>query len=221
MATFTPSIVLDPNTGEEIVSYDQGVFDSGEGRNAAIADHMQSHQAQYVTDANGRVHHEWSDLDPARYQQYEEDYVDPDEYGTQFDQMEISDNDQEYLQDIVGGSEVYSEIVAWAAESLDSDDIEAYDQIMMSGDIAEMEEAVRWLYEHYSNADELYGDSTDDSFIDQVYEVVPYYDQVTAWAFDNLSEDAIAEFNNVIEYGDTQLQAQYIDQLVSLYNQAE
>ena len=58
MATFTPSIVLDPNTGEEIVSYDQGIYDSGEGRNAAIAHHMQSHQAQYVTDANGRVHHE-------------------------------------------------------------------------------------------------------------------------------------------------------------------
>lgn len=219
MATFTPSIMLDPNTGEEIVSYDQGIYDNGEGRNAAIADHMQSHQAQYVTDVNGRVHHEWSDLDPERYQRYEDDFVDPDEYGQQFDQMELTENDMEYLQEIVGGSDSYQEIISWAASSLSEELIAEYDAIMESGDVGAMEEAVRWLYEQFSNADPE--DSSGDDFVDQVYEAIPNYDEVTAWAADNLSEEAIAEFNNVIEYGDTQLQAQFIDDLVSLYNEAE
>ncbi len=219
MATFSPSIVVDPDTGEEIVSYDQGIYDSGEGRNAAIAHHMASHQAQYVTDANGRIHHEFSDLDPSRYQQYEQDYVDPDEYGQQFDQMELTDNDAEYLQEIVGGSESYQEIISWAASSLPEELIAEYDAIMESGDVGAMEEAVRWLYEQFSNADPE--DSSTDDFVDHVYQVIPNYDQVTAWATNNLSEEAIAEFNNVIEYGDRQLQAQFIDELVSLYNEAE
>jgi len=219
MATFTPSIVLDPNTGEEIVSYDQGVFNSGEGRNAAIAYHIASHQAQYVQDTNGRIHHEFSDLDPARYQQYEEDYVDPDEYGQQFNEMELTENDMEYLQEIVGGSDSYQEIISWASNALSEEQIQEYDDIMSSGDIGAMEEAVRWLYDQFSNADPE--DTSDDEFVAQVYEAIPNYDAVTEWAAENLSEDAIAEFNNVIEYGDQALQAQFIDELVSLFNEAE
>ena len=219
MATFTPSIVLDPNTGEEIVSYDQGIYDSGEGRNAAIAHHMASHQAQYVTDANGRIHHEFSDLDPSRYQQYEEDYVDPDEYGQQFDQMELTENDAQYLQEIVGGAETYQELISWAANALSEEQIQEYDDIMNSGDVGAMEEAVRWLYEQFSNADPE--DTSGDDFVDQVYEAMPNYDEVTAWAAENLSEEAIAEFNNVIEYGEEALQAQFINELVTLYNEAE
>jgi len=219
MPTFTPSIVVDPDTGEEIVSYDQGVFDSGEGRNAAIAHHMQSHQAQYVTDANGRVHHEWSDLDPSRYQQYEPDYVDPDENAQQYQQLPVTEEDQQYLQDIVGGSDSYQELISWASNALSDEQIKEYDDIMSSGDIGAMEEAVKWLYEQFSNADPE--DTSGDDFVDQVYQAIPNYDEVTAWAADNLSEEAIAEFNNVIDYGDTQLQAQFIDELVSLYNEAE
>ena len=223
MATFTPGIAIDPETGEETISFDHGIYDSGEGRQAAIAHHMHTQHAQYVQDTDGRIHHEWSDLDPERYQQYEEDYVNPDEYGAQFEEMEISENDQEYLQDIVGGSDAYNEIIAWAASALDPDDIQTYDQTMETGDIGEMEEAVRWLYEQFSNADfsDDYSSDDEDSFIDKVYSAIPNYDEVTAWAYENLSEEAIADFNSVIENGDTELQAQYIDNLVALYNEAE
>jgi len=219
MATFTPSIVVDPDTGEEIVSYDQGIFDSGEGRNAAISHHMQSQQAQFVQDTNGRIHHEFSDLDPARYQQYEQDYVDPDEYGQQFDQMELTENDMEYLQEIVGGSDSYQEIISWASNALSEEQIQEYDNIMNSGDVGAMEDAVRWLYDQFSNADPE--DTSGDDFVDHVYQAIPNYDAVTEWAAENLSEEAIAEFNNVIEYGDEALQAQFINELVSLYNEAE
>ncbi len=55
MATFTPGIAIDPATGEEVISFDAGHFDDGIGRNAAIARHMQSHQAQYIQSPDGSV----------------------------------------------------------------------------------------------------------------------------------------------------------------------
>ena len=133
--------------------------------------------------------------------------------------MELTENDAQYLQEIVGGAETYQELISWAANALSEEQIQEYDDIMNSGDVGAMEEAVRWLYEQFSNADPE--DTSGDDFVDQVYDAIPNYDEVTAWAAENLSEEAIEEFNNVIQYGDTQLQAQFIDELVSLYNEAE
>jgi hypothetical protein len=220
MATFTPGIAIDPTTGEEVISFDTGHFDDGIGRNAAIARHMQSHQAQYVEAPDGQVRHEWADLDPEIYQRYEHDYVDPDEYGEQFEDMDLTENDQEYLQDIVGGSEAYQELITWASNVLSPDDIQAYDQIMQSGDVGDMEEAVRWLYEQYSNYDPSI-DSSSDSVVDAVYDAIPNYDDIIEWASRSLGEQAIAEYDSVMESGDDDLVYQYVNQLVELYNESE
>jgi hypothetical protein len=217
MATFTPSIVVDPDTGEEIVSYDQGVFDSGEGRNAAIAHHMQTHQAQYVTDADGRIHHEWSDLDPERYQKYEEDYVDPEEYAQQYQQLPVTEEDQQYLHDIVGGTDAYEDLLVWASRALDQHDINAYDQIMGSGDIGEMEAAIRWLYDQFTNA--ASDDDTDeaDEFTNTVLEAVPNYQEIIDWGANNLSAEMIAEYNDAMDNGSDELRTAYINKLIDLY----
>lgn len=220
MATFTPGIAIDPTTGEEVISFDAGHFDDGIGRNAAIARHMQTHQAQYVETPDGQVRHEWADLDPEIYQRFEHDYVDPDEYGEQFQEMELTENDQEYLQDIVGGSEAYQELIAWAASALNPDDIQAYDQIMQSGDVGEMENAVRWLYEQYSNYDPS-TDTSSDLVVDAVYDAIPNYDEIIEWASQNLSDLAIQEYDSVMESGDDELVYQYVNNLVELYNEAD
>jgi hypothetical protein len=220
MATFTPSIAYDPETGEEVISFDNGVFDDGIGRNAAIARHMQSHQAQYVQSPDGQVRHEWADLDPEIYQRYEQDYIDPDEYGEQFQEMVLTENDQEYLQDIVGGSEAYQELISWAAGVLSPDDIQTYDQIMQSGDVGDMEEAVRWLYEQYSNYDHS-SDTSSDSVVDAVYDAIPNYDEIIEWASQNLSDLAIQEYDSVMESGDDDLIYQYVNNLVELYNESD
>jgi hypothetical protein len=220
MASYTPGIALDPVTGEEIISFDNGVFDDGIGRNAAIARHMQTHQAQYVETPDGQVRHEWADLDPEIYQRYEQDYIDPDEYGEQFQEMELTENDQEYLQDIVGGSEAYQELISWAANVLSPDDIQAYDQIMQSGDVGDMEEAVRWLYEQYSNYDPS-TDTSSDSVVDAVYDAIPNYDEIIEWASQNLSDLAIQEYDSVMESGDDDLVYQYVNNLVELYNESD
>jgi hypothetical protein len=217
MPTFTPSIVVDPDTGEEIVSYDQGVFDSGEGRNAAIAHHMASHQAQYVTDADGRVHHEWSDLDPSRYQQYEQDYVDPDEYSQQYQQLPVTEEDQQYLHDIVGGTDAYEDLLVWASKALDQEDINAYDQIMGSGDIGEMEAAIRWLYEQFTNAASVDDIDEADEFTNTVLEAVPNYQEIIDWGANNLSAEMIAEYNDAMDNGSDELRTAYINKLIDLY----
>jgi hypothetical protein len=217
MATFTPSIVVDPDTGEEIVSYDEGIFDSGEGRNAAIAHHMQSHQAQYVTDANGRVHHEWSDLDPERYQQYEQDYVDPDEYSKHYQQLPVTEEDQQYLHDIVGGTDAYEDLLVWASRALDQDDINAYDQIMDSGDIGEMEAAIRWLYDQFTNAASDDEADVSDEFTSTVLEAVPNYQEIIDWGSENLSPEMIEEYNDAMDNGSDELRTAYINKLIDLY----
>ena len=220
MATFTPSIAYDPETGEEVISFDNGVFDDGIGRNAAIAHHMHTHQAQYVETPDGQVRHEWTDLDPEIYQRYEQDYIDPDEYGEQFQETELTENDQEYLQDIVGGSEAYQELISWAAGVLSPDDIQAYDQIMQSGDVGDMEEAVRWLYEQYSNYDHS-TDASRDSVVDAVFDAIPHYGDILQWASQNLSDLAIQEYDSVMESGDDDLIYQYVNNLVELYNESD
>jgi hypothetical protein len=220
MATFTPGIAIDPTTGEEVISFDTGHFDDGIGRNAAIARHMQSHPAQYVQSPDGSVRHEWADLDPEIYQRYEQDYIDPDEYGEQFQETELTENDQDYLQDIVGGSEAYQELIAWAAGVLSPDDIQTYDQIMQSGVVGDMEEAVRWLYEQYSNYDHS-SDTSSDSVVDAVYDAIPNYDEIIEWASQNLSDLAIQEYDNVMESGDDDLIYQYVNNLVELFNEAD
>jgi hypothetical protein len=220
MASYTPGIALDPVTGEEIISFDNGVFDDGIGRNAAIARHMQSHPAQYVQSPDGSVRHEWADLDPEIYQRYEQDYIDPDEYGEQFQETELTENDQEYLQDIVGGSEAYQGLIAWAAGVLSPDDIHAYDQIMQSGDVADMEEAIRWLYEQYSNYDHS-TDTSSDSVVDAVYDAIPNYGDILEWASQNLSDLAIQEYDSVMDSGDYDLIYQYVNNLVELYNESD
>lgn len=220
MATFTPGIAIDPTTGEEVISFDAGHFDDGIGRNAAIARHMQSHQAQYVESPDGQVRHEWTDLDPEIYQRYEQDYIDPDEYGEQFEQMELTENDQEYLQDIVGGSDAYQELIFWAANALNPDDIQTYDQIMASGDVGDMEEAVRWLCDQYSNYDHS-SDTSSDSVVNAVFDAIPNYDEIIEWASRSLSDQAIAEYDSVMESGDDELVYQYVNQLLELYNESE
>ncbi|WP_398328702.1 hypothetical protein [Vulcanococcus sp.] len=218
MATFTPGIAIDPTTGEEVISFDAGHFDDGIGRNAAIARHMQSHQAQYVESPDGMVRHEWADLDPERYQRLEDDFVDPDEYRQQFDQMAITAEDQEYLKDLVGGDAAYQDLMSWASSVLVSEDINTFNTIMASGDMAQMEEAITALFDHYSSSD-LEG--SDDPVVAAVFDAVPNYDDILHWAANNLSDAAIAEYDSVMDSGEQDLIFQFVNQLVDYYNEAE
>lgn len=220
MATFTPGFVVDPATGEERVSYDHGTYDSGEGRDRAIAYHMGHQMADYVVTHDG-AYHEWAELDPERYQQYEEDYVDPNAMRAEYESMPLAETDIEELQGIVGGSEEYRNLIAWAAENISEENIADYDRIMDSGDAAAIESAVRWLYSQY--LDKAGDEEDSDSFVEQTYQAVGGHENYAAmmeWAKENLSDEAIAEYDTVMETGDDDLRSMYVQRLVEMYQAA-
>lgn len=65
---------------------------------------------------------------------------------------EITDQDIEALQNVVGGSEQYGEIIDWAKDNLSEQEISMYDHVMESNDPIAMFFAIRALGNSYENA---------------------------------------------------------------------
>lgn len=65
---------------------------------------------------------------------------------------EITDQDIEALQNVVGGSEQYGEIINWAKDNLSEQEISMYDHVMESNDPIAMFFAIRALGNSYENA---------------------------------------------------------------------
>jgi hypothetical protein len=65
---------------------------------------------------------------------------------------EITDQDIEALQNIVGGSEQYDQLIDWAKDNLSEQEISMYDHVMESNDPIAMFFAIRALGNSYENA---------------------------------------------------------------------
>jgi len=65
---------------------------------------------------------------------------------------EITDQDIEALQNVVGGSEQYDQIIDWAKDNLSEQEISMYDHVMESNDPIAMFFAIRALGNSYENA---------------------------------------------------------------------
>ena len=68
------------------------------------------------------------------------------------EQYEITDQDVEALQNVVGGSEQYNQIIDWAKDNLSEQEISMYDHVMESNDPVAMFFAIRALGNSYDNA---------------------------------------------------------------------
>lgn len=75
----------------------------------------------------------------------EVDELDEEEY-------EMTDQDVEALQNVVGGSEQYDQIIDWAKDNLSDQEISMYDHVMESNDPIAMFFAIRALGNSYENA---------------------------------------------------------------------
>ena len=65
---------------------------------------------------------------------------------------EMTDQDVEALQNVVGGSEQYDQIIDWAKDNLSEQEISMYDHVMESNDPIAMFFAIRALGNSYENA---------------------------------------------------------------------
>ena len=82
----------------------------------------------------------------------EEEYEEVEEEETEEAEYEITDQDIEALQNVVGGAEEYAQIIEWAQDNLSEQEISMYDHVMESNDPIAMFFAIRALGNSYVNA---------------------------------------------------------------------
>jgi len=75
-----------------------------------------------------------------------------EEVEEEVEKYEITDQDIEALQNVVGGSEEYGQIIDWAKDNLSEQEITMYDHVMESNDPIAMFFAIRALGNSYENA---------------------------------------------------------------------
>ena len=65
--------------------------------------------------------------------------------------VEVSDNDINVIQNSVGGEDAYGKLTAWAGSNLDSTSIEAFDNVVATGNVQMIKLAVAGLKAQYDN----------------------------------------------------------------------
>lgn len=87
-------------------------------------------------------------------EEVEEQEVEEEEEVDESDEeeYEMTDEDVEALQNVVGGSEQYDQIIDWAKDNLSEQEISMYDHVMESNDPIAMFFAIRALGNSYENA---------------------------------------------------------------------
>ena len=172
--TVTPQVYTDENTGATIYDTQNAVIES-------------SGYKEEINAANNRGEFQ---------QQTIEEGTEAVETTTPIDE-----NDATFLMDsIFKGQTNYTEALTWAAENLSQEDIEAYDEIVGRGDIAETKNVMEQLKERYvfdMKSQEI-GDNFRAYFYDNVCSK-ENYDLVQQYAADNLEAHDIDVMNALID----------------------
>ena len=242
--TVIPNSYTDPATGEEIVSYEDAYIDNGSHRQQVREAYNRDNNFNdnlYYERPDGSIGHRYADLDPERYETYEQDYVEEVDAEDYLASADITPEDAEYLTDIVGGNDAYETMLRWAANNMSQDFQDNFDAVIQSSDIGDMEEVIQALYEAWCNnrTDEddyiSYDNSYDDDdeeeegydddapveidvspeFLQAVEDNYPDYGDAIQWAAEFLDEGVIDQFDNTIDYGTLQQKAEAIDWLMN------
>jgi len=65
---------------------------------------------------------------------------------------QLSTQEVDQLQSVVGGAETYQAMVQWASDNLQPGEVEAYDSVMNSGDVNAIYWAMKGLYSNFQDA---------------------------------------------------------------------
>lgn len=101
----------------------------------------------------GQPEDEESDVSEEAEQETEEETEEVEETEEEETTVTLTQEDVKYLQDMVGGSEAYGEMISWAAENLSDKEREAYDHVMDMNDPYAAFFAVKALNNAYTNAE--------------------------------------------------------------------
>jgi len=72
-------------------------------------------------------------------------------------EIDVSDNDINSIKNSVGGEAEYGKVVQWASENLNSNSIEAFDQLVSTGNVEAIKLAIAGLKSQYENANGFEG----------------------------------------------------------------
>ena len=140
----TPQVFINPQTGEETISYDHAVVTDHGYIDDVQRQHRELEQRAYYEDANG-IHNRWADAIPDE-EEYEAEYEQP-----QYQEEEVEEDSealtmQEFSQAVFDeiGFDNYKDMTNWAYDNLSDDWIEEFNDAVDSGDVAHFE---RYLLE--------------------------------------------------------------------------
>lgn len=176
----------------------------------------------YYTDHEGRAHHVFEDTE-----------LNEDGYDT----VDYEEQTVHLLHDLVGGAEAYQQMIAWSAQNLDPEDIEAFDnlidQCIGSGEYGEVEEAIQRLYQMYIEAggqnyqpqeyydeDEEEYDTDYSPIVQTVFDAVggeDMYNAMLTWGYENLTEEQIDWYDSCMDSDDTDVLSEAVGSLYELF----
>lgn len=139
--------------GEE-EELEESVDNADEAEETTESDEIFNRAAQEYTD-NGQLS---DDAIEALSQMDSKDLIKAyvDYYGrnaANYEQKELEATQLEAVKEIAGGSEEYDNMIGWAAQSLASDEIDAFNSVTESGNLAAIRFAVEALNSHYRAAE--------------------------------------------------------------------
>jgi hypothetical protein len=221
--TVDPAVYIDEN-GQEQINFDDAVI-------------RQPFQGEHRFDYNDYTYDSRSDSFRHRYTD-----IDGEELENRLDRTYETDEPNslyiEGLKELAGGEDAYANMIAWAAQSLPPDAINWFDGQIDTDDPEAMEAAVLWLLEQYQesgNYDESEDYDDDGSYmyyddgsikeevrdyvVDQVVGGAENYFALVDWAADNLSEEMIDQYDDIMDSGDTQAIMNAMGRLLEIYQE--
>ena len=150
----------------------------------------------------------------------EERFVVDEQTGEAHYDNTMTDADYETLIESYGGESVYAEVSDWAALNFSQADIDGFNAIIDSGDLSEIANAIDTVYNHYqartSDAETVTDEAIQQSTEDWVFETLmpqPEYEQMISKAREALDDEAIEQYNSIMESGDREMIGRTIEMM--------
>ncbi len=147
--TIEPSLMIDPATGEEFVSFDQANIINHDDRLAAIAEVQHQQQYAFHEDSEGNEYHDW---DVPNGEQYDDNPNSISEIDDDDNESELSDQFIEDIYKNVGGEDAYDGLIGWASDNLSEEQIESFNAIIDSGYEDDIREAIDIIINFYNDS---------------------------------------------------------------------
>ena len=150
--TVEPQLLVDPSTGEQYLDYNHANVIDHNTRIAAIEEVNRQQKYAITEDHEGNKSHAWDVDNPEAYDADSNvltDYDPSDDLEYTADDFSSMEELTSYLLDECGDE--YQHLLNWASNTLDEEDIELYDQLIESGDVAAVIDAVKQLTLLYNN----------------------------------------------------------------------